>query len=143
MSSGKVKDLVMSLENILKYSYIHYIPFIHYVHYIHYIHYIHLPAHAIIYALMYIYICLLSYILLNTLSLVKGTLSNVKESVTSTSHTTSSNPLNPASSINPMGDTPSREPIDNPEQKGMSKETEELQRKGADRKAEEDSFNLM
>ena len=46
-----------------------------------------------------------------------------------------------------MGGTPNRESISKSEQKEeqkkMSKETEELQKKGADRKAEEDSFNLM
>jgi hypothetical protein len=49
---------------------------------------------------------------------------------------------NPAASIDPMGETPNRDPIMKP-QSPLKKETEELQKKGADRKAEEDSFNLM
>lgn len=49
---------------------------------------------------------------------------------------------NPAASIDPMGEAPNRDPIMKP-QSPLKKETEELQKKGADRKAEEDSFNLM
>ncbi len=51
------------------------------------------------------------------------------------------NPMS-AASINPMGDTPNRDPMMKP-QKPLSKDTEELQKEGAKRKAEEDSFNLM
>lgn len=72
--------------------------------------------------------------------LVKETVGNVKESLTKN---TSDLKINPAASINPMGDHPNREPLSKPDQKKMTKETEELQKKGADRKAEEDSFNLM
>ena len=46
------------------------------------------------------------------------------------------------SKIDPMGETPNRDPVTKP-QEPMSKETEELQKKGAQRKSEEDSFNLM
>lgn len=71
--------------------------------------------------------------------IVKETVGNVKESLTGNT----SDPINPAASINPMGDHPNREPFLKPDKKKMTKETEELQKKGADRKAEEDSFNLM
>lgn len=47
-----------------------------------------------------------------------------------------------AAKINPMGGEPNRDPFSKP-QNPLSKETEELQKKGAEQKAEEDSFNLM
>lgn len=59
---------------------------------------------------------------------------------------TSEPKLNPAASVNPMGEQPDREPLsksDQQHQKKMTRKTEELQKEGADRKAEEDSFNLM
>lgn len=47
-----------------------------------------------------------------------------------------------AAKINPMGGEPDRDPLSKP-QKPLNKKTEELQKKGAQQKAEEDSFNLM
>ena len=47
-----------------------------------------------------------------------------------------------AAKINPMGGTPNRDPLLKP-QKPLNKDTEDLQKKGAEKKAEEDSFNLM
>lgn len=44
--------------------------------------------------------------------------------------------------MNPMGDKQDRDPVLKP-QKPLSKATEELQKKGAKSKEEEDSFNLM
>jgi hypothetical protein len=47
-----------------------------------------------------------------------------------------------AAKINPMGGEPNRDPLNKP-QEPLNKKTEELQKKGAERKYEEDSFNLM
>ena len=79
-------------------------------------------------------------------SLVKDTINTVKESVfgSKPSNNTPSEADDPikAAEIDPMGQTPSR-PTQHDPQEPLNKETEELQKKGALRKAEEDSFNLM
>ena len=83
------------------------------------------------------------------LFIVKETVNTFKDTLTGASEPTESteSSINPAASINPMGSEPNREPLMKPSQEegqsGMNKETKELQKKGADRKAEEDSFNLM
>ena len=79
--------------------------------------------------------------------LVKDTVASVKDTLTGTTPNTPKEtpptiPPMDAAKINPMGDTPNRDPLVKP-QKPLNKETEELQKKGAERKAEEDSFNLM
>lgn len=80
--------------------------------------------------------------------LVKDTVNSVKETITGTQPPKSKEQVNPddnpmpAASINPMGDTPNRDPVLKP-QEPLSKETEKLQKEGAKRKSEEDSFNLM
>ena len=79
------------------------------------------------------------------LFLVKDTVASVKETLTGTYSKEEARPVvSPmdAAKINPMDREPSRDPISQP-QEPLNKKTEELQKKGAERKAEEDSYNLM
>ena len=83
------------------------------------------------------------------ISLVKDTINTVKETVTggttknpqSADNASEIDPIK-AAEINPMGQTPNRPPQTDP-QTPINKTTKELQKEGAKRKAEEDSFNLM
>ena len=77
--------------------------------------------------------------------IVKETVTSVKDTLTGNPPPSQTPPVFPpmdAAKINPMGDTLNRDPLLKP-QSPLNKETEELQKKGAERKAEEDSFNLM
>jgi hypothetical protein len=70
----------------------------------------------------------------------------VKETITGKEHKSPSNHENDDlkyANIDPMGGQPNREPLSKPAEPPLNKKTEDLQKKGARHKAEEDSFNLL